>query len=243
MILYLISHQERRASINTTPSPDTSHKQLRGWVADRLRADIHEGRILPGEWLRQEHLAQEYGVNQMPVREAFKELAAEGLVEHIPYRGVRVVELSADDVEDLYATRIFLECKAIRHAALAVTPEEIAELRAVQEQILRYSQPEQANLYRPLNKRFHLLIAYASRRPYLIRALNQMWELVPAMFWNILPQTASAFLPERVAPDLVEHEAMINALENHDPDECEKLIRQHIEEAGEQLLSVLRSRK
>ena len=69
------------------PTP-RSHRQLRHWVADRLRSDILEGRLKPGEWLRQERLAQEHGVSQMPVREALKQLAAEGLVEHVPYRGV-----------------------------------------------------------------------------------------------------------------------------------------------------------
>ena len=78
-----------------------SHRQLRKLVADQLRAAILDGRFKPGEWLRQERVAQELGVSQMPVREALKELAAEGLIEHVPYRGVRVVTLSVEDIEDL----------------------------------------------------------------------------------------------------------------------------------------------
>jgi len=217
-----------------------NHKQLRGWVADRLRADIHEGRIQPGEWLRQERLAQEYGVSQMPVREAFKALVAEGLLEQYPYRGVRVVELSSDDVEDLYATRSFLESRAARAAALNITDEEIRELKEIQTELTTYSQPEQANFYRPLNRNFHQVIADASRRPYLIRALNQMWEIFPAMLWNILPLTTSSSLPEMVEPDWEEHKALIEALENHDPGLCEKLAREHIEKAGKKLLAAMR---
>jgi len=115
-----------------------SHKQLRGWVADRLRADIHEGRIQPGEWLRQERIAQEYGVSQMPVREAFKELVAEGILEQYPYRGVRVVQISVADVEDLYATRSFLEGRAARVAALNITDEELQELKNIHDQLTTY---------------------------------------------------------------------------------------------------------
>jgi DNA-binding GntR family transcriptional regulator len=216
-----------------------SHKQLRGWVADRLRADIHEGRIQPGEWLRQERLAQEYGVSQMPVREAFKQLVAEGILEQFPYRGVQVVQLSAADVEDLYATRSFLEGRAARAAALSITEEELQELKSIQAQITAYPDPEQANLYRPLNRRFHQVIANASHRPYLTRVLGQMWEVFPAMLWNILPLTAEASLPERVAPDWEEHSLIIQALENHDPELSEKLVKQHIEKAAEELLAAM----
>ena len=90
-------------------SASESPKQLRNFVANRIRVDILEGRLQPGEWLRQERLAQMYGVSQMPVREAFKELTADGLVEHVPYHGVRVVSFSMEDIEDLYATRTVLE--------------------------------------------------------------------------------------------------------------------------------------
>jgi ABC-type antimicrobial peptide transport system permease subunit len=86
-----------------------SHKQLRSHVADRLRAAILDGELKPGDLLRQERLAQEIGVSQMPVREALKELAAEGLVEHVPYRGARVVKFSAEDIADIYAHPAFLE--------------------------------------------------------------------------------------------------------------------------------------
>lgn len=72
-------------------------RQLRSFVAEQLRAAILEGRYKPGEWLRQERLAQELNVSQMPVREALKELAAEGLVEHVPYRGARVVAFSIEE--------------------------------------------------------------------------------------------------------------------------------------------------
>src|SRR5271157_4632195 len=113
-----------------TPAP--SHRQLQQWVAERLRAGILTGRLRPGEWLRQERLAQEYGVSQMPVREALKRLAAEGLVEHVPYRGVRVVEFSPEDVEDLYVCRAFIESMAARFAAESITDEEVEKLAELQ---------------------------------------------------------------------------------------------------------------
>ena len=71
-----------------------SHRQLRHAVYEYLRTAISDGTLKSGEWLRQKRIAEELGVSQMPVREALKELVSDGLVEHIPYRGVRVIEFS-----------------------------------------------------------------------------------------------------------------------------------------------------
>src|SRR5260370_19142473 len=85
------------------------HKQLHNVVIDRLRDMIIQGDLRAGEWLRQERLARELGVSHTPIREALKQLEVEGLVEHVPYRGVRVIEVSINDVEDIYTIRTHLK--------------------------------------------------------------------------------------------------------------------------------------
>lgn len=216
-----------------------THRQLRHVVAERLRAAILEGRLHAGEWLRQERLAQEYGVSQMPVREALKELAAEGLVEHVPYRGVRVVAFSPEDVEDLYAHRAFLEGRAARAAAEAITASELAELRRLYDAMMERTAPELVAEYRVLNRTFHQLIAAASRRPYLIRSLAQIWSSFPSMLWGNFSTTAARSLPERDASDPQEHAAILAALEHRDPDGAEYAARSHVEISGRQLASAL----
>ncbi len=224
-------------------APALTHKQLRQWVADRLRSDILENRLQPGEWLRQERLAQDYGVSQMPVREALKTLEGEGLVEHVPYRGVRVVAFSIADVEDLYATRAFLEGRAAGEAARQITPEEIQTLRMLQDQMAACTSPSDLARYRQLNKQFHLTIVSASRRAYLERTLTQLWDAFPTMLWSNFATTASTSAPARFITDNTEHEALIAALEAHDPGEAERLARRHIEISGEDLIAVLREAK
>ena len=216
------------------------HRQLRKLVADNLRAAILNGEIKPGEWLRQERLAQEYQVSQMPVREALKELSAEGLVEHVPYRGVRVVEFSPDDISDLYACRSFIEGLAARAAAAAITPEEVAQLRELQSQMKISLQPRVRPEYTELNRRFHRLIFSASRRTYLTRTLNQLWDAFPSMLWGNFARPAGQPLPERDLADIQEHEAIIEALERRDGAAAEQQVRRHIEESGQHLLSALR---
>jgi DNA-binding GntR family transcriptional regulator len=219
----------------------SSHKQLRHWVADRLRAEILEGRLKPGQWLRQERIAQEHGVSQMPVREALKQLAAEGLVEHVPYRGVRVVQFSVEDVEDLYACRASVEGMAAHFAAVNVTPAEVGELAGLHERMLRCRTPEDLLEYRELNRRFHSLIFTASRRSYLVRTLAQLWAAFPTMLWSNIPRVAVSSVPGRDEPDAAEHAEIVAALRSRDAERAERAVRRHIESAGGMLVAAMRA--
>lgn len=214
-------------------------RQLRQWVADRLRVDIVEGRLAPGEWLRQEKLARAYGVSQTPVREALKELAAEGLVEHVPYRGMRIVQFAVEDVEDLYACRCFIEGMAAYHAAARITDEQIAELEDLHRRMVACDVPAALVEYRELNRRFHAVIFAASGRGYLVRTLAQLWSAFPTMLWSNIPRVAVTSLPERDQPDNAEHAEIVAALAARDPERAERAVKAHIRAAGDALRTAL----
>src|SRR5579859_2041757 len=97
---------------------------------------IMNGDLNAGEWLRQERLARELGVSHTPIREALKQLEVEGLVEHVPYRGVRVVEFSMEAVADIYDMRTVLEALAARAAAERLSFEELCELKRLHEAMM-----------------------------------------------------------------------------------------------------------
>src|SRR6201996_5605337 len=82
----------------------------------RLRQEILSGALAPGERLVEEHLTQRFGTSRAPLREALRQLAEQGLIEHLPRRGVRVAELSAADSDELFALRDLLERYAVRTA-------------------------------------------------------------------------------------------------------------------------------
>ncbi|MGD9375460.1 MAG: GntR family transcriptional regulator, partial [Anaerolineae bacterium] len=216
----------------------TVHRQLHQLVTEHLRTAILDGDLQPGEWLRQQRIADELGVSQMPVREALKALAAEGVVEYIPYRGARVVEFSPEDVADLYAQRSFLEGRAARAAAHHITPKDLDQLRAIHTQ-MREQDSLSISSYSSLNHRFHQIIYTASQRDYLIRALDQIWSAFPTMMLSYFAQTTAQELTEREAQDLEEHGAILGALEGHDGPQAEQLMRQHIETNCVELLSIL----
>src|SRR3954453_6741101 len=80
----------------------------------RLRTEIVRGAFAPGERLVEEQLTRRLGISRAPLREALRLLGQQGLVEHLPRRGVRVVALSARDIEELFSLRDVLEGFALR---------------------------------------------------------------------------------------------------------------------------------
>src|SRR3954447_20781202 len=80
----------------------------------RLRGEIVRGAFAPGERLVEEQLTRRLGISRAPLREALRLLGQQGLVEHLPRRGVRVVALSARDIEELFSLRDVLECFALQ---------------------------------------------------------------------------------------------------------------------------------
>src|SRR5215472_248963 len=94
----------------------------------RLRAEILGGVLPPGERLIEEQLTQRFGISRAPLREALRQLAQQGLIEHLPRRGVRVAELSAADADELFAVRDVLERYAIQAVLSQPTPPDLARL-------------------------------------------------------------------------------------------------------------------
>src|SRR5687768_17928420 len=107
---------------------ELTHKPLKEEIFDALHRQIIAGKYGPGDWLRQEEIAGQMGVSMTPVREALDLLVAAGLAERVPYRGVRVREMSTKDVADAYGLRLILEAVIAREAAKNITPQQIAGL-------------------------------------------------------------------------------------------------------------------
>ncbi|MGC8917420.1 MAG: GntR family transcriptional regulator [Thermoanaerobaculum sp.] len=224
----------------TAPVYVVQRLQLFQQVADLLRREILDGKLAAGTWLRQDHLAKRFGVSAIPVREALKSLAAEGLVEHVPYRGIRVVRLSAEELEDLYEVRAFVEAKAAAYAAQRMTEGELGELERLCREMDACTSEETLPRYRELNRTFHMRIVELSRRPYLVRLVQQLWAAFPTMLWSNYPQVAQHSLPSREATDSAEHAAIVAALRRRDGRAAARAMENHVRRAGEELVRFVR---
>ncbi|GAA1843745.1 GntR family transcriptional regulator [Pseudonocardia ailaonensis] len=138
---------------------------------DRIRGDILRGTIGPGERLVEEQLTRRFGISRAPVREALRLLGQQGLVEHLPRRGVRVAELSADDMEELFGLRDALERYAVETAlAVPLDQERLAVLERAAERMERAAVADAPLDRADAHREFHLaLVALAGHR-HLLRA-------------------------------------------------------------------------
>jgi len=142
-------------------------RSLHDEVADRVRDLIIEGHLEPGERIDEAPFIERLGVSRTPFREALRTLAAEGLVDIRPSRGVRVHALSPDEVLSMLEVLAELERLAGRLAIERADDDAIAELLALHDAMMeRYAQRERLEYYK-LNQRFHSRVAELSSNPTL----------------------------------------------------------------------------
>ena len=127
--------------ISNPPAEETEliqKRPLKEDIFDVLHEKIIAGIYKPGDWLRQDDIATQLGVSMTPVREALDLLVSAGLAERVPYRGVRVREMSTKDVVEAYGLRLFLEAVIAREAARNITREQVAALERTLEEMKKH---------------------------------------------------------------------------------------------------------
>src|SRR5437899_7511638 len=117
--------------LGTTPESAIPRQSLPSAVADKLRDQIIRGEIAEGTQLRQDAIATQYQVSRIPVREALRQLEAEGLITIVPNRGAVVPALSPDDIEELFSIRALLEPEILKHSIPRLTDSDFAEADVV----------------------------------------------------------------------------------------------------------------
>ena len=201
------------------------HASLAQRVADELRRSILTNRRRPGERLVEESLSGEMGVSRIPIREALRVLATEGLVEMQPRRGASVAALSAEVARDLVEVRATLEGLNARLAARHHQPGIIAELKQVLVEGNRAARARSVDNLVRLNGEFHDKLAQAGRNSILwdiVRVLRERTSLVFA-----------ANTARRAAQDWEEHSSILAAVIKGDEDLASMLATRHVKRAAE----------
>ena len=221
-------------TIATEPST-VQHKPLKEEIFDVLHKQIIAGKYGPGDWLRQEDIANQMGVSMTPVREALDLLVAAGLAERVPYRGVRVREISPRDVAEAYGLRLTLEAVIAREAANNITPEQISSLDEMLEEMKNHETLNEMSTARRLSREFHSTIADASGNNLLIK----LYAIVANAFPDWLLYEALFRKPELLADSMAathrEHIAIVGALKKHDADLAAQKSIEHVMESGKWL--------
>src|SRR5512133_2256076 len=126
-----------------------------GMTADAIRERILRGRYPEGEPLRQDAIGIELGVSRIPVREALRQLEAEGLVTFNPHRGAVVSSLSLADIEEVFALRADIECDLIRRALPRLGDGDVRRAREILDAYDRALRDGEVAAWGALNWQFH----------------------------------------------------------------------------------------
>jgi DNA-binding GntR family transcriptional regulator len=202
-----------------------------------LRQAILAGKIPPGQKLVVRVLAENLGLSPTPVKEALSALEREGLVVAVPHRGYFVLEPGLADVREIYSLREVLEGLAAR---LAVENNGKALLRKLERLFSKQRQAaDQGDIgaYGDLDLAFHRTFWEASGNKRLLAAA----ETIDGQIRMLI--SSSAAIPGRLPQSRAEHEAILQAVRNKDPEDAEAAMRTHVRNAGQALEQFLLSRK
>jgi len=210
-------------------------------LASQLHARVLSGDLPSGTRLRQEALAEEFGVSRTPVREALRKLQAGGLVELQPNRGAVVRGFSPREIRDAYEVRAALEALAAGLAAERASREQLLRLEHAQgefraalartvarrrggrevgeREILRWGQA---------NDDFHQTIHEASGNETLAATLAQLHRNFPRDLSRLVVSESTAMLEANVR----EHEAILEAVSGHDATAAYELMQAHVARSG-----------
>jgi DNA-binding GntR family transcriptional regulator len=218
---------------SATESP-IPRRSLTSAVADKLREQIIRGEIPEGAQLRQDVIAAQYHVSRIPVREALRQLDAEGLITIVPNRSAIVPKLSANDIEELFAIRALLEPEVLKLSIPQLTQVEFGKAEALLKKYVDELRSENhiADWGR-LNWQFHSILYSGANRPHfmsVIRNVNHSGERYTRL---------QLYLTHGVKRANEEHRQMLELCRQRDIGAACKLLRQHIQYAGQSLKQVL----
>jgi DNA-binding GntR family transcriptional regulator len=208
--------------------------QLSDEAAARIRELIMDGRVRPGDRLRLERLAVEFGISVTPVREALKSLRSEGFVMLEPRRGFVVAPLSKRDVQDLFWVQAGIAAELTARAAPRIGPAVLRELDGLQHAMERARDARRPDLMEDRNHLFHREINLTAASPKLAWSLGTAARYVPRGLYGRL-----ADWPGLAVHD---HARILAALRDGDAPAAAREMRGHIVRAGDLLVLHLERR-
>ncbi|MFT4013828.1 MAG: GntR family transcriptional regulator [Paracoccus sp. (in: a-proteobacteria)] len=192
-------------------------------ISRELADRIISGRIEAGAHLRQDHIAEEFGASHVPVREAFRRLESQGLVQSEPRRGVRVAEFSMEEVREVAEMRAALEVLALRQAAPHLTK---AILDEAEEATRAGDQARDVHAWEEANRRFHRLILQPCGMPRLLRTIDDLHASSARFLF-------SGWRAEWDTPTDRDHRAILTALRAGDTASASALLARHVQWIGQ----------
>ncbi|MBP5198656.1 MAG: GntR family transcriptional regulator [Lachnospiraceae bacterium] len=208
----------------------TDKYSLRGRVFSRLREDILSGKYAEHEELKEVTIGEELGVSRTPVREAFRQLELEGLIQIIPNKGAYVTGITEKDVKDIYMIRSLLEGLCASWATEHITNDQMEEMEENVYLAKFHAAKGHYDQLAELDNRFHEILYEACNSKYLEHTLKDFHQYVIRVRRKTLANV------NRGTKSNEEHEAIMEAIKEKDAKKAQDLANKHILSAYENLV-------
>ncbi|WP_406676475.1 GntR family transcriptional regulator [Moorella sp. ACPs] len=200
-----------------------NYQPVRQEAYNALREAILTGRLEPGTRLVERKIAKQLGVSRTPVREAIRKLELEGLVEHLPRRGVVVARMSTREAWEVYSIRAVLEGLAARLAAEHINPIQLKRLNELVNAMEKACDEDDYDRLQELHLEFNEIICKAAESPRLHQMIDNLVDYIVGF------TKVGYSVPGRTRAATREHRELLEALMKGDGERAERIARQHIE--------------
>lgn len=222
-------------NMSSSGKPRKNGISVREKTYDYLKSSILSGRLVPGERLAEEHLAEELGVSRTPVREALHKLEQEGLIEPLESRGFRVPHDSPEEIEDLFDIRTVLEGYTLRIICERITDQQIEKLEEM------IDKAEDALRRKRIDEVFQWNTQFHDTLHSLVADKRRFHSLIVNMRKYVLRYRKDTLQNLGAGKRAIDgHRQILLALKLKDPELCERVMRMHIRQSKEDALQTNR---
>jgi DNA-binding GntR family transcriptional regulator len=219
------------------PSTTLPRETVASATLKAVRELILHGELKAGEPVRQEWLSDRLGVSRIPVREALRQLEAEGLVTFTPHKGAVVPRLSLEEIGELFELRALIEVDVLRRAVPRLAETDLARARTALQRFGAAFRKGDVSAWGKLNWAFHSALYAPANRPRSLAVLENLNRHADRYARMTLVLTHGREQAER------EHEALLAHCTKRDTRGACALLRTHILGAGERLIVYLRAQQ
>jgi DNA-binding GntR family transcriptional regulator len=212
-----------------TLNPISTPVSLERFAYEAIKEAILTFRLKPGQSLVESDLASQLAISKTPVRDALMKLQKEGLVEKIPYTGTYVSPINRQNLTEIFQIRAVLEGLAVRLATINNNVDEIDKLQTVIDNHALSARDNEISIASKFNSQFHDAIIQLSSNTLLSQILANFDDHLKR--YRIL----SNYQNNRLQKSVEEHQAVLNAIRQRDPELAETLLRLHLMSALEDL--------
>ena len=191
-------------------------------IARQIENDILLGQLRSGEWLKLVDVEQRYGASRFEIRGALARLAAQGVLEHVPHRGYRVLLVSEAELSQRVEIRLILELQTCELIARRATPADCERLLCLARRFEEAIETEPVPELDAANHRFHRELVALCGNPALERLINELRERTKPLGWQHWKTVAHS------RKSAAEHVAMVEALNRADAARLQDVVCTHI---------------